>query len=258
MVPSNSQSKASPQASALSLAHALVATLPSGVPGLFNPWVDHCADDLPGNGPNDKLQRLAAFLDCAPRFIVCGEAPGHLGCRHSGIAFTSERLLLEGAIPRVAREAARLTSRKLPFSEPSATIVWRVLRELGIEQETLLWNALQMHPHAPGNPRSNRTPTRAELLQGAPAMRLLVEAFPDAQLVAVGRKAEELLREMGIAVAGQVRHPANGGATAFAEGLRALVRSSGGMECPATPLTTQSLFRYPTHPPQPFTGAHRP
>jgi uracil-DNA glycosylase len=210
----------------LALAQALVDTLPHGVPGLFNPWKDVCADDLENNGPAAKLARLAAYLDCEPRFIVAGEAPGHLGCRHSGIAFTSERLLLEGAIPRVARETSRLTSRKLPFSEPSATIVWRVLNELGIAHQTILWNALQMHPHAPGNPRTNRTPTQGELLQGAPAMRLLVEAFPNAKLVAVGRKAEGLLQEMGIAVVGQVRHPANGGARQFADGLRALISSA--------------------------------
>jgi uracil-DNA glycosylase len=210
----------------LALTKALVDTLPFGVPGLFNPWKDTCDDDLAVNGPDAKLLRLAAYLDCSPRFIICGEAPGHLGCRHSGIAFTSERQLLAGTIPRVAREPVRLTSRKLPFAEPSATIVWRVLNELGIANETLLWNALQMHPHAPGNPRSNRTPTNTELMQGAPAMRLLVEAFPNAKLVAVGRKAESLLQDMGIAVVGQVRHPANGGAREFTEGLRALISAS--------------------------------
>lgn len=82
-----------------------------------------------------------------------------------------------------------------------------------------------MNWYAPGNPRTNRTPTTAELLQGAPAMRLLVEAFPNAQLVAVGRKAEGLLQEMGIAVVGQIRHPANGGARQFADGLRQLMAS---------------------------------
>lgn len=205
------------------LAQALVDTLPAGVPGLFNPWKDVCADDLANNGPDAKLERLAAYLDCAPRFIICGEAPGHLGCRHSGLAFTSERQLLAGAIPRVPQEPARLTSRNLPFAEPSATIVWRVLNTLGIASETILWNALQMHPHKPGDPRTNRTPTTSELMQGAPAMRLLVEAFPHSQIVAVGRKAELLLQEMGIAVVGQVRHPANGGARAFEEGLAALM-----------------------------------
>lgn len=209
---------------ALDLAQQLVATLPSGLPGLFNPWADVCGEDLPGNEPTAKLQRLAAHLDCVPRFILCGEAPGYQGCRHSGIAFTSERLLLEGAIPRVPAPAGRLTNRHLPFSEPSATIVWRVLKALGIADETILWNALQMHPHKPGNVRSNRTPTDAELAQGAPAVRLLVETFPQAKVVAVGRKAEGLLQQMGVGTAGQVRHPANGGATAFAEGLSQLAR----------------------------------
>lgn len=209
----------------LALANALVATLPKGVPGLFNPWADHCPTDLPHNGPEEKLMRLAAHLDCSPHFILCGEAPGYQGCRHSGVAFTSERLLLEGAIPRIPAPAERLTSRRLPWSEPSATIVWKTLKALGIEQEVVLWNALQMHPHRPDEPHSNRTPTDVELMKGAPALRLLVEAFPDAKLVAIGRKSELLLHTMGVQTAGQVRHPANGGATAFAEGLQALANA---------------------------------
>lgn len=204
------------------LAERLVATLPTGVQGLFNPWRDVCEDDTVLNGPERKLGRLAAHLDCQPRFIVCGEAPGHLGCRHSGIAFTSERLLLGGAIPRVVRVDQRLTTRKLPFSEPSATIVWKTLSRLGIAEEVVLWNALQMHPHKPGNIRSNRTPTPAELALGMPAMQILVDAFPRAKVIAVGKKAQGLLQAMGIATIGMVRHPANGGATAFADGMRAL------------------------------------
>lgn len=207
---------------AMLLAKRLIATLPSGRPGLFNPWRDVCEDDQPWNGPDAKIQRLAAHLDCNPRFILCGEAPGYLGCRHSGVAFTSERLLLEGSIPRIPREDRRLTVRRLSFSEPSATIVWKTLYKIGIAEQTLLWNALQMHPHKPGDRNSNRTPSDPELMLGAPALRLLVEAFPQALVVAIGRKSELLLEEMGVATAAQVRHPANGGATAFAEGLAAL------------------------------------
>ncbi len=206
------------------LVDALVATLPCDVPGLFNPWADRCTADLPGNGPEDKKLRLAAHLDCAPRFILCGEAPGYLGCRHSGVAFTSERLLLEGGIPRIAAPAGRLTSRRLPYSEPSATIVWKTLKSLGIAEHVILWNALQMHPHRPGEFESNRTPTDTELMRGAPAMRLLAQAYPNAKLVAIGRKSELLLQRMGLQTAGQVRHPANGGATEFAQGLAALAQ----------------------------------
>ena len=200
------------------LADRLIHTLPMTAPGLFNPYTNFCPYDLDDNGPSAKRLRLHWHLDCSPRFILCGEAPGYQGCRHTGIAFTSERLLMEGQIPRFAR-AGRLTGRPLPFSEPSATIVWRTLYRLGIEECTVLWNALQMHPYQPGNFNSNRTPTAEEIALGAPALHLLVEAFPEAKMIAVGKKAAGLLASMGIPVAATVRHPANGGATKFEEGI---------------------------------------
>ncbi len=206
-----------------SLARRLAATLPSGKPGLFNPWADHCPHDAAGNGPQEKLARLALHLDCEPAFILAGEAPGYQGCRYSGIAFTSERLLGEGAIPRIAALPRRLSTRRLPFSEPSATIVWKTLYRLGIAERTILWNAMQLHPHRADNLWSNRTPTPGEIALGEPAMRMLIAAFPQARIVAVGKKAEGLLAGMGVRVAGAVRHPANGGATEFASGLQALI-----------------------------------
>jgi hypothetical protein len=209
--------------SRVSLAHGLVETLPSGMPGLFNPWRDRCPHDAAGNGPAEKLARLARHLDCEPEFILTGEAPGYQGCRYSGIAFTSERLLGEGAIPRIPASPGRLSTRRLPFSEPSATIVWKTLYRLGIAERTILWNAMQLHPHRPDDLWSNRTPAPEEIRLGEPALRMLVEAFPHAKIVAVGKKAEGLLGEMGMKVAGAVRHPANGGATEFANGLQALI-----------------------------------
>lgn len=207
-----------------SLAKKLIQTLPSGIDGLYNPWSDICPEDRPTNGPQEKLERLARHLDVLPDFIMCGEAPGYQGCRHSGVAFTSERLLLEGAIPRIDTPSGRLTSRAAPYSEPSATIVWRTLYKLGIAEKTVLWNAVQLHPHQPGDFRSNRTPRSDEIALGETAMRLLVEAFPGAKVVAIGKKAEGLLTEMDIQVKAAVRHPANGGATEFAAGLQALIR----------------------------------
>lgn len=203
-----------------SLAGSLVNTLPSGLTGLFNPWRDSCPHDSAGNGPADKQGRLALHLDCDPEFILVGEAPGYAGCRYSGIAFTSERLLGEGAIPRIPVLQGRLSSRRLPFSEPSATIVWKTLYRLGIAERTILWNALQLHPHRPDNLWSNRTPTPEEMSLGEPALRILIEAFPSAKIIAVGKQSEKLLHDMGIPTAGSVRHPANGGATQFAAGLK--------------------------------------
>ena len=209
--------------SPLSLASSLVETLPAGMSGLFNPWRDHCPHDADGNGPEQKLGRLAQHLDCNPQFILAGEAPGYQGCRYSGIAFTSERLLGEGTIPRIPALHGRLSTRRLPFSEPSATIVWKTLYRLGIAERTILWNAMQLHPYRKDSLWSNRTPTPDEIKLGEPALRMLAAAFPSARIVAVGKKAEGLLHEMGIATAGSVRHPANGGATQFAAGLESLM-----------------------------------
>lgn len=206
------------------LAEKLVGTLPSGLSDLFNPWVDPCPGDTELNNAEARLARLAQHLACEPEFLVVGEASGYLGMRRSAIAFTSERLLLEGAIPRIPAPTGRLTARRLPYSEPSATIVWRTLKHLGIAERTILWNALPMHPFKQGEHESNRTPTDAELMHGAPALRLLVEVFPRAKVVAVGRKSELLLGQMSIRTEGQVRHPANGGATAFAQGLTILAK----------------------------------
>ena len=210
---------------AADLALELVATLPRGRPGLFNPWADVCADDLPTNGPAAKQQRLARHLDCDARFILCDEAPGWQGMRHTGLAFTSERLVVDGVVPRLNEQGTRLTSREGPFAEPSATIVWRSVFALQIADQVVMWNAVPLHPFVPGAPRTNRTPTEAELSLGKEALRILTGAFPKAAVIAVGKKAAEQLDRLGIEPAAAVRHPANGGARAFAQGLQAYVQA---------------------------------
>ena len=93
---------------------------------------------------------------------------------------------------------------------------------MGIEERTILWNAIQMHPHEEGKPQSNRKPTSDEIEKGKPALRMLVDEFPLAKVVAVGRTAERLLKSMDVP-AEYVRHPAYGDATKFAQGLELLV-----------------------------------
>jgi len=196
---------------------------------VFNPWTERDpGTDRRGHGPQARLARLCAHLDCAPALLLLGEAAGYQGCHVSGIPFTSERLLLAGAIPRIAAPAGRLSTRPSPWSEPSATIVWGALHELGLAGRTILWNAFPWHPHRPGNPQSNRTPTAGEVEQGTPALAALLAAFPDVHVVAVGRKAEALLRDLG-RVEAAVRHPAMGGAERFRAELRAFARRIGAV-----------------------------
>ena len=187
-------------------------------PGVFNPWCEYDqTTDVSRAAPRDRIDRLVAHLTSKPRYILIGEAAGYQGCKVSGIPFTSERLLNEGSIPRIAC-GTRLTSRERPWSEPSATVVWGTLHRLAIAEHTVLWNAFPWHPHKSGEPHSNRTPTPAERAAGVPVLRAFLELFPRAQVFAVGRNAEAALLELDIA-ATALRHPSMGGATRFRDQL---------------------------------------
>jgi len=192
---------------------------------MFNPWVDRCEHEVDGDGAEARRRRLAWHLCCVPSLLLVGEAPGWRGARYSGIPFVSERLLSDGVIPRVPRLAQRLTTCDVPLAEASATIVWKALYRLGVAETTIMWNAVQLHPHDVGEPWSNRTPRDAELVHGQDALRLLAASFPRAHVVAVGKKAEKALRSLQIECRAVVRHPANGGATEFNQGLERVVHN---------------------------------
>jgi uracil-DNA glycosylase len=145
-----------------------------------------------GDGAETRRTRLLTYLrarETAPLLLV-GEAAGYRGARVSGIPFTSERQLTGGGP-----------------AEASATIVHRVLAELGLEESVLLWNVVPTHP---GTTTSNRRPRAEEVAAGLPFAR---ELAGERKVIAVGRLAEAVLG------APYVRHPSHGGAAEFRAGL---------------------------------------
>src|SRR5882762_10577628 len=102
-----------------------------------------------------RRARLRTYLTAHTRAdtILVGEAAGYRGARVSGVPFTSERQLTGGG-----------------SAEATATIVHRVLQELGIEDDVLLWNVVPTHP---GTATSNRRPTRAEVEAARPFLAQL-------------------------------------------------------------------------------------
>ncbi len=212
-------------------AEKLVASLPA-VPGdgLFNPYTQSCvAFDASPEAHKQRFKRLVSHLDCDSKLILVGEAPGYNGCRYSGIAFTCEHLLLEGSVPRVAI-TDRITIGGRIRKEHSANTVWPTLHRLGVAHNTIMWNALQLHPFRKGLTQTNRTPTHDELMLGMEALGLLIDRYPDAVLVAVGQKAASSLKRMGVQRFEHVRHPAYGGIPYFVDGLAAIVEAFAGKD----------------------------
>lgn len=149
--------------------------------------------------------RLGSYLEArrAVQVVLVGEAAGYRGARVSGIPFTSERQLT-GSGP----------------AEATATIVHRVLADLGVEDEVLLWNVVPTHP---GSETSNRRPKRDEVEAASP---FLDEIARGRVAIAVGRLAASVLE------APYVRHPSHGGAAEFEAGLRRSFATIGRRRAP--------------------------
>jgi uracil-DNA glycosylase len=168
-------------------------------------------------GPVLRRANATAYLNAragrAPLLLV-GEAMGYAGGRFTGIAFTAERTL-----HRWGRPYRATSVRPEGWAEQSGTIVHGALEALALAADTVLWNVVPAHPQRPGEPLSNRTPAVAELRAGAEVLGELIERLQPRATIAVGRSAERALAELGLACDAAVRHPANGGATAFRNGL---------------------------------------
>ena len=198
-------------------------------PNVFNPWADFDpAHDALRAAPAIRGRQLAAYLTeraSRARLLLVAEAAGYQGAKFSGIAMTSERILLghlaaKGITPQdVIRLPPERTSRPaekpLGFNEPTATVVWGTLLGAGVDPRAWVnWNAFACHPHRPGAPLSNRTPTRTELEAGRELLRGFLQLYPRAEVVALGRHAAHSLGLLEVPHRGG-RHPSMGGASRF-------------------------------------------
>ncbi len=195
-------------------------------PNSFNPF--------DGSHPDNAIRRLNLELyllqmaEHKPKVLLLGEAPGYRGMRITGIPFT-DRNILETGIEEfglfgpgkgyiVPADPSSVTS------EPTATVMWQTLTELDFLP--LLWSAFPLHPHLPGKPLSNRTPSAAESAAGRLHWQTLSQLFSIRSVLAVGNVAHRSIVLSG-GSAPKVRHPAHGGNVKFKQGLEELL--AGGI-----------------------------
>jgi hypothetical protein len=193
---------------------ALLADLSMATIGAtFNQFREVGPDDAP-DAAAIRLANLRHYLEEREQadIVAVGEAAGYQGMRWSGIAFTSEFDLLRWGDPY-----RRSSRRPRPWKEPSGTIVHGVLDEMGAQRRVILWNTVPTHPFLPGQPLSNRRPTRLEVATGLAYAQRLIDIVRPRLVVGVGRIAAETLGSRAV----YVRHPAQSGATAFRDGMRA-------------------------------------
>lgn len=161
-----------------------------------------------------------------PAVLLVGEAPGKKGAAMTGVPFVSPDVLMrgpKGGDPWGAFGTEAGYQYVDPSREGTATMFWEVMvRYFGNCPLPLTWNAVPFWP-VRSNGR-NRPPTPPERALGSAWLHRLATIYPGALLVAVGRKAQETCKELGLRYKG-VRHPANNGKTEFEEEIRRIAAS---------------------------------
>ncbi len=211
-------------------------------PLVFNPWRDFDPScDIGPQAPAVRIANLRRYLELRLRakYLFIAEALGYQGGHFSGIAITSERILL-GQHPDVSQQSVLgdwcyertsnpeslflNNSQKLKgFNEPTDTVVWNALNRHGLASfDVILWNIFPFHPYKEGKLLTNRTPSVAELDVGIEYARMLLELCPEMKIVAIGQKAAGTLNRYGVGCMA-VPHPSMGGANRFRAAVAALL-----------------------------------
>lgn len=171
----------------------------------------------------DNLRHYFEFMfnQGGKRILLVGEAPGHRGCRITGIPFTSGRVFQEIPHPLLVALKNKI---QLPHieTESTATIVWNYLSEK--ETTPLFWNSFPFHPHEKGNVNGNRAPTCAEVQFGAEILNELYHIYKPEFVAGIGHKGTTALKQLFPAKKiGYIRHPSNGGKSEFIEGMNSVL-----------------------------------
>ncbi len=215
-------------------------------PFVFNPWSDWDAScDIGPQAPLIRSANLRRYLELRrqAKYLFIAEALGYQGGHFSGVAITSERILL-GHHPDIKPECVlgdwdyrrtsnpqsallNNTQKQKGFNEPTDTVVWNALQAHGLAAfDVILWNIFPFHPYKEGKLLSNRTPSGSELDEGIRYTQMLLELVSGMQVVAIGQKAAGTLAKYSVNCSA-VPHPSMGGANRFKAAAAALFAKEG-------------------------------
>ncbi|OPX86611.1 MAG: hypothetical protein A4E53_03045 [Pelotomaculum sp. PtaB.Bin104] len=223
---------------------ALKDCKPSSSLKVYNPWRDFDGIyDIGKEAPEIRCKHLENYLRHrvpGAKYIFVAEAVGFQGGHFSGIAMTSERILLGHHKNKKLQPSLVIscntkrtsnpghisinkTQSKMGYNEPTATIVWEsIIDSKRNPFDVILWNMYPFHPYQTGL-LTNRTPSDAELREGIKYLNILRGLVQNAEIVAIGLKSHQTLTHFGIKHY-SVRHPANGGASEYRQQIADLLK----------------------------------
>lgn len=210
---------------------------------VYNPWKDFDGVyDIGKKSAQIRCAQLEGYLRLRvpyAKYIFVAEALGFQGGHFTGIAMTSERMMLghhknKKLIPSLVMSGSaertinfksagiKETQSKFGYTEPTATIVWEsIIDSKRDSADIILWNILPFHPYKE-NVLTNRTPSDIELVEGIRYLNLLHDMVKDAEIITIGAKSHKTLSDFEITHK-FVPHPANGGANDYREQIAKLI-----------------------------------
>lgn len=186
-----------------------------GSDSVFNPYLD---DNIAKNLElYFRLMKSHGNVDT----LLVGEAPGYLGCKLTGIPFTSGDAVMNIEHPFLCELKSKIRIDCVS-AEATATVVWEFLSTQS--KLPLFWNSFPFHPHPVGNPDGNRAPTNEEVTEGVEYLQAIYEIFTPAKVLGLGRKGEQCAKlafpEKTITY---IRHPGRGGKAEFISGFKSIL-----------------------------------
>ena len=179
------------------------------------------------------IRWFSTFEETSQSAIFVGEAPGRDGGAITGIPFVSPMVLTSADDPW--DEFGSETKYELPVGqdanhrERTATRFWKHVPSYFSDlPRPLTWNIYPFWPFAVGrnDRRINRAPTKGEISFGSEWLVRVVEMYPNARAVAVGVKAQDTLKSIGID-APLVPHPSRGSDEKLINRLQSVAEALG-------------------------------
>ena len=182
---------------------------------VFNPYEDKAV-----------ANNLRAYLEYMLHnykdgILLVGEAPGHKGCKITGVPFTSGEVI-RSAKHKIFKDIGNKINLSKEEKETTAKIVWHYLE--GKSTIPLFWNAFPFHPHPKNNRNKNRQPNTDEVKEGLTYLKNLIDIFTPRTIAGIGRFGTSCAqRACADKKVDYIRHPSYGGKNDFLDGIKKII-----------------------------------